>query len=55
MTTDPHWRDDAACLNLDPDLFFPIGTTGPVLAQIGRGQADLPGLPGAGTVPGVGA
>lgn len=23
-----HWRDDAACLTEDPDLFFPSGTTG---------------------------
>jgi WhiB family redox-sensing transcriptional regulator len=34
MTMDTSWRDDAACLNADPDLFFPIGTTGPVLDQI---------------------
>lgn len=34
MTTDTNWRDDAACLDVDPDLFFPIGTTGPALGQI---------------------
>jgi hypothetical protein len=28
MTTDTNWRDDAACLDADPDLFFPMGTTG---------------------------
>ena len=34
MTTDTNWRDDAACQDADPDLFFPIGTTGPALDQI---------------------
>ena len=28
------WRHDAACLTEDPELFFPIGNTGPALAQI---------------------
>jgi WhiB family transcriptional regulator, redox-sensing transcriptional regulator len=28
------WRDEAACLHADPDLFFPIGTTGPALRQV---------------------
>jgi WhiB family transcriptional regulator, redox-sensing transcriptional regulator len=26
MTTGTNWRDDAACLDIDPDLFFPVGT-----------------------------
>jgi WhiB family redox-sensing transcriptional regulator len=34
MTAGTNWRDDAACLDADPDLFFPVGTTGPVLDQI---------------------
>ena len=34
MTMSMNWRDDAACLDVDPDLFFPIGTTGPALDQI---------------------
>ena len=34
MTTDTNWGDDAACADADPDLFFPIGTTGPALDQI---------------------
>jgi WhiB family transcriptional regulator, redox-sensing transcriptional regulator len=28
------WRDNAACLRADPDLFFPVGTTGPALHQV---------------------
>jgi len=27
------WRHQAACLSEDPELFFPIGTTGPAVAQ----------------------
>ena len=34
MTAGTNWRDDAACLDADPDLFFPVGTTGPALKQI---------------------
>jgi WhiB family redox-sensing transcriptional regulator len=28
------WRDDAACSGLDPDLFFPIGSSGASLLEI---------------------
>lgn len=29
-----NWREDAACLHGDPDLFFPISMTGPAVDQI---------------------
>jgi WhiB family transcriptional regulator, redox-sensing transcriptional regulator len=28
------WRHHAACQDADPELFFPIGNTGPALLQI---------------------
>ncbi|MEU3986059.1 WhiB family transcriptional regulator [Streptomyces sp. NPDC026672] len=40
-----HWRDHAACLGEDPDLFFPIGSTGPSLAQTRQAKAVCEGCP----------
>ena len=33
------WRSRAACLSVDPELFFPIGNTGPAIAQANRAKA----------------
>ncbi|WP_095932130.1 WhiB family transcriptional regulator [Streptomyces sp. Tue6028] len=33
------WRESAACRTVDPDLFFPIGNTGPAVLQIEEAKA----------------
>ena len=33
------WRSVAACQDTDPDLFFPVGTTGPAIEQIDNAKA----------------
>ncbi|MBA2280219.1 MAG: WhiB family transcriptional regulator [Acidimicrobiia bacterium] len=32
------WRDLAACRDTTPDLFFPVGTTGPAIEQIAQAK-----------------
>ena len=40
-----NWRSSAACLAADPDLFFPISSTGPAQRQIARAKVICAGCP----------
>ncbi len=39
------WRFDAACATSDPDLFFPVGSTGTALRQAERAKQVCAGCP----------
>jgi WhiB family redox-sensing transcriptional regulator len=42
---DYDWRRDALCRDTNPDLFFPVGTTGQALVQIENAKAVCRGCP----------
>ena len=39
------WRELAACRTADPELFFPIGKTGPAIEEIQRAKAVCASCP----------
>lgn len=39
------WRNRSACLDEDPELFFPVGSTGPALEQTERAKAVCAACP----------
>ena len=47
------WRDLARCLDLDPELFFPIGDSGPAVGPDRAGGTGLPPLRGDPGLPGL--
>ena len=49
------WREDAACRDADPDLFFPVGTTGNAQRQIDEAKRLCRRCPRTKPVPGLGA
>ena len=39
MLTLTDWRELSACRDSDPEVFFPIGTTGPAVGHIEKARA----------------
>ena len=40
-----HWRSAAACRFADPDLFFPVSSSGRALEQVAEAKAICAGCP----------
>ncbi len=40
-----HWTDLAACRGVDPELFYPISTTGPAVDQVAEAKQVCAGCP----------
>lgn len=40
-----HWTDLAACRGEDPELFYPVSTTGPALVQVAEAKQVCAGCP----------
>lgn len=45
VSTQREWRNRAVCRDEDPELFFPVGSDGPALAQTERAKAVCAGCP----------
>jgi WhiB family redox-sensing transcriptional regulator len=45
VTRPADWRFDAACATEDPELFFPVGISGPALAQTALAKSVCQGCP----------
>ncbi len=45
LPIDTSWRTGASCRDTDPDLFFPVGTTGLAIVQIEEAKAVCMGCP----------
>lgn len=45
MTTRIGWRQRGACLQADPELFFPIGTTGAAYQRLEQAKDVCAGCP----------
>ncbi len=45
VTEETNWRENAACRDTAPDLFFPIGSTGLAIEQIAAAKTVCDGCP----------